>query len=74
MALSIGSMVVAAPAVQAAPAGRQIAPASAMVGLHQGSRGGAVRSLQQALVSAGVHVAGGVDGIFGPGTAAAVKS
>jgi peptidoglycan hydrolase-like protein with peptidoglycan-binding domain len=44
-----------------------------MVGLQQGSRGDAVRSLQQALVGAGVNVTGGVDGIFGRGTAAAVK-
>ena len=36
-----------------------------MVGLQQGSRGDAVRSLQQALVAAGVNVTGGVDGIFG---------
>ena len=46
---------------------------SGIVGLQQGSRGDAVRSLQQALVAAGVNVSGGVDGIFGMGTAAAVK-
>ena len=64
--LSVGS-IVAAPVADAAPA------ASGMVGLQQGSRGDAVRSLQQALVAAGVNVTGGVDGIFGVGTAAAVK-
>ncbi len=65
--LSVGSVMPSAPAVEAAPA------SAMMVGLQQGSRGDAVRSLQQALVAAGVVVKGGVDGIFGPGTAAAVK-
>ena len=56
------------------PSGAHAAPvASGMIGLQQGSRGDAVRSLQQALVSAGMNVTGGVDGIFGVGTAAAVK-
>ena len=65
--LSIGSVVVSPPVAHAAPT------VSGMVGLQQGSRGDAVRSLQQALVAAGVNVTGGVDGIFGTGTAAAVK-
>jgi peptidoglycan hydrolase-like protein with peptidoglycan-binding domain len=42
-------------------------------GLSQGARGDAVKLLQQALVDRGVQVSGGVDGVFGPGTAAAVK-
>ncbi len=33
-----------------------------------------MRSLQQALVNAGIQLAGGVDGIFGPATEAAVKT
>jgi peptidoglycan hydrolase-like protein with peptidoglycan-binding domain len=65
--LSIATAVVTAPVAHAAPT------VSGMVGLQQGSRGDAVRSLQQALVAAGVTVKGGVDGIFGVGTAAAVK-
>ena len=65
--LSVGSVIVSPSFAHAAPA------ASGMIGLQQGSRGDAVRSLQQALVSAGVKVTGGVDGIFGVGTAAAVK-
>jgi peptidoglycan hydrolase-like protein with peptidoglycan-binding domain len=42
-------------------------------GLGQGSRGAAVRALQQALIAAGIPVAGGADGVFGPATAAAVR-
>ena len=44
-----------------------------LVGLQRGSKGGSVRVLQQALVDAGIKVAGGVDGIYGSGTEAAVK-
>ena len=33
-----------------------------------------MRSLQQALVNAGISLAGGVDGVFGPATEAAVKA
>jgi peptidoglycan hydrolase-like protein with peptidoglycan-binding domain len=44
------------------------------VGLKQGSTGPQVKSLQQSLIAAGVTVAGGADGIFGPGTTAAVSS
>jgi peptidoglycan hydrolase-like protein with peptidoglycan-binding domain len=41
-------------------------------GLRIGARGGAVKKLQEALIGAGLNVAGGADGIFGPGTKAAV--
>ena len=67
--LSIGAVVVVGVAGRACRTRRP----PAIVGLQQGSRGDAVRSLQQALVAAGVIVTGGVDGIFGVGTAAAVK-
>jgi peptidoglycan hydrolase-like protein with peptidoglycan-binding domain len=50
------------------------APAVGAGGLAQGATGDAVRTLQQALSSAGIHVPGGVDGIFGPGTASAVRA
>lgn len=40
----------------------------------RGQRGAAVRALQNALIAAGVTVTGGVDGIFGAGTAAAVAA
>jgi peptidoglycan hydrolase-like protein with peptidoglycan-binding domain len=46
---------------------------SDVLGLTQGNRSNAVKALQQALVDHGITVAGGVDGIFGPGTSAAVK-
>ncbi|MEZ5298716.1 MAG: peptidoglycan-binding domain-containing protein [Ilumatobacteraceae bacterium] len=48
-------------------------PATAVTGLSLGARGDAVKQVQQALVNRGVQVAGGVDGIFGPGTETAVK-
>jgi peptidoglycan hydrolase-like protein with peptidoglycan-binding domain len=46
---------------------------SPLLGLSQGTRGEAVRRLQEKLIAAGVAVPGGADGIFGTGTAAAVK-
>ena len=39
-----------------------------------GDRGQNVRSLQQALVTQGISVTGGVDGIFGQGTSNAIKT
>lgn len=41
--------------------------------LARGSRGPAVADLQRALMAAGLQVAGGADGIFGPATEAALK-
>ena len=49
-----------------------LAPAPALPTL--GQRGDAVRSLQQALIDAGVNVRGGADGIFGNATTTAVKT
>jgi len=40
----------------------------------QGDRGESVRALQRALIAAGVNVPGGADGIFGQGTATALRS
>ncbi len=48
-------------------------PASSVTGLSIGARGDAVKDVQTALVNQGIAVAGGVDGIFGSGTEAAVK-
>ena len=74
VAISLGSVVLPSTVGLAGSAPQSSsARATAIVGLQQGSRGDAVRSLQQALVAAGLNVAGGVDGIFGVGTAAAVK-
>ena len=50
------------------------APASAVTGLARGARGESVRAVQQALVNQGVSVPGGVDGVFGAGTEAALKT
>jgi peptidoglycan hydrolase-like protein with peptidoglycan-binding domain len=49
------------------------APATAVTGLTIGARGDAVKQVQQALVNQGIAVNGGVDGVFGPGTATALK-
>jgi len=49
------------------------APSVAVTGLSRGARGDAVKRVQQALVNQGIAVTGGVDGVFGPGTEAAVK-
>lgn len=43
-----------------------------VVGLGEGASGDTVRSLQNALMAAGVTVPGGADGIFGPKTKSAV--
>lgn len=48
-------------------------PAVVVTGLARGAKGDAVKTLQQALVSQGIAVSGGVDGVFGAGTEAALK-
>ena len=48
-------------------------PTEAVTGLTRGSRGDAVKQVQRALVNQGIAVTGGVDGIFGAGTEAALK-
>ncbi|NDH47832.1 MAG: hypothetical protein EBX99_08305 [Acidimicrobiia bacterium] len=40
----------------------------------RGDRGVAVTALQNALVATGISVRGGVDGVFGSGTAAAISA
>jgi len=47
---------------------------SPMVGLTRGARGEAVVQLQRLLISLGQDPAGGADGIFGPGTEAALRN
>ncbi|MGI9645219.1 MAG: peptidoglycan-binding protein [Ilumatobacteraceae bacterium] len=49
-------------------------PTGGAVLLEQGDRGAAVKELQQALISAGVYVAGGADGEYGPATTRAVTN
>ncbi|MGI9644628.1 MAG: peptidoglycan-binding protein, partial [Ilumatobacteraceae bacterium] len=53
--------------------GASASSGSSMNGLKAGALGNTVKSLQQALIDAGVTVRGGADGIFGPATAAALK-
>lgn len=73
-ATALGAVLSFAPIiVLATPSGAQ-APATAVTGLARGDRGDSVKTVQQALVSQGIQVTGGVDGIFGPGTEAAVKA
>jgi peptidoglycan hydrolase-like protein with peptidoglycan-binding domain len=59
-----------APAAPAAPA----TPASPATVLQKGSLGDAVKTAQQQLMSAGIPVKGGADGVFGTNTAAAVSA
>ena len=47
---------------------------SPAVGLSEGARGETVVAVQQALIAAGLSPKGGADGIFGPATAAALRS
>jgi peptidoglycan hydrolase-like protein with peptidoglycan-binding domain len=50
------------------------AAASTGAVLSIGARGEAVKALQEALISVGVYVAGGADGVFGPATRTAVTN
>src|SRR5690606_25342764 len=68
------SPLAATPVAAHAPAAPSPAPSAPSVsGLERGAQGDAVKTLQQALVNQGVAVAGGVDGVFGPATEAALK-
>ncbi|MDQ3738600.1 MAG: peptidoglycan-binding protein [Actinomycetota bacterium] len=64
-ALSLGLIGGGSPA----PAGN-----SSGSSLRQGATGDLVRAVQQAIVRAGGYLLGGVDGVFGPGTASAVRA
>ncbi|MGA0970360.1 MAG: peptidoglycan-binding domain-containing protein, partial [Ilumatobacteraceae bacterium] len=46
---------------------------SPIAGLAEGARGEAVQVLQEALIAVGITPRGGADGIFGPGTASALR-
>ncbi len=70
-ALAIGVLLSLAPVATVTVVAK--APASAVTGLARGARGESVRAVQQALVNQGMSVPGGVDGIFGSGTEAALK-
>jgi len=75
-ALSASTLIMQpAAALPGSPALQHHSPLAAPVitGLGQGSRGDAVRTLQQALIDAGITVVGGADGIYGPQTQASVE-
>ena len=66
-----------APAANTSSSGAGTSAASAssgFVGLAVGSRGPAVRTVQQRLADKGVYVPGGADGVFGPATRTAVSN
>lgn len=48
--------------------------APTIVGLGEGARGNDVKTIQSALIAAGVKVPGGADGVFGPATKSAVTA
>ncbi|HUF98633.1 MAG TPA: peptidoglycan-binding protein [Ilumatobacter sp.] len=68
-----GSVDEATAAALAAPSSPSVA-VSPLLGLKSGSLGAGVQQLQQALITAGVTVRGGADGIFGPATSEALKA
>ncbi len=72
--ISIGAVLALGPMIPTAGPVTADAPAVAVTGLSRGARGDAVKTVQQALVSQGLAVTGGVDGIFGPGTESALKT
>jgi peptidoglycan hydrolase-like protein with peptidoglycan-binding domain len=72
--ISIGALLALGPMLPTATPVSADAPAVAVTGLSRGARGEAVKSVQSALVNQGLNVAGGVDGIFGPGTESALKT
>ena len=47
---------------------------SGFAGLRQGAQGGDVATLQRSLIAAGIPVAGGADGVYGPATRRAVSA
>ena len=72
--ISIGALLALGPMLPSATSVSADAPAVAVTGLARGARGDAVKSVQKALMSQGLEVSGGADGIFGPGTESALKS
>lgn len=72
--ISVGALLAFGPILPSSSPASADAPAVAVTGLSRGARGEAVKSVQSALVGQGLDVAGGVDGIFGPGTESALKS
>jgi peptidoglycan hydrolase-like protein with peptidoglycan-binding domain len=62
------------PPVMATPIAIQAPLLPSIVGVREGARGSDVRTVQNALIAAGVRVPGGADGIFGPATKSALTA
>lgn len=60
--------------VSASPTAIESPLAPTIVGLGEGARGNEVKTVQSALIAAGVKVPGGADGVFGPATKSAVTA
>ncbi len=60
--------------VTASPLAIESPLAPTIVGLGEGARGNEVKTVQSALIAAGVKVPGGADGVFGPATKSAVTA
>ncbi len=73
---TVGGLVLAGvPAtVSASPMVIESPMAPSLVGLGEGARGNEVKTVQSALIAAGVKVPGGADGVFGPATKSAVTA
>ncbi len=71
--VAVGIVLCLSPLVPSSSPLRADSPATSVSGLAQGARGDAVKAVQQALVNQGIALPGGADGIFGSGTASALK-
>ncbi|MBI4936216.1 MAG: peptidoglycan-binding protein [Actinobacteria bacterium] len=67
----VGTLILGTPSTDVGAAPPASVAASSLP--HQGDRSLAVAQVQQLLLQAGVHVAGGVDGVYGPSTTKAVR-
>lgn len=79
-ATAVALGLIAAPAPAPAPVAAPVAATTPNAGTFltrlpvRGNRGDSVRTVQQALVAAGIEVKGGVDGVFGGATAVAIQN
>jgi peptidoglycan hydrolase-like protein with peptidoglycan-binding domain len=62
-----------AQALSGIPTAPQVPATASLIGLRVGANGSVVRTVQQALIRAGITFPGGADGIFGPATANALR-
>jgi peptidoglycan hydrolase-like protein with peptidoglycan-binding domain len=70
----LGLAAIPAVPVSASPVVAQAPLAPTIVGMGEGARGNDVKTVQSALLAAGVPVPGGADGIFGPKTKSALTA